>query len=115
MHTWSIYVTLRDCQISNKLRAMADDRPDVGPLQPESAGDNLRVYLKEMGSVPLLTRQAEIVLARRMERGRRRVVGSLAQCEAIEEDAVDERRHVDARPPSGSLRYCSKYQPFPHR
>ncbi len=43
---------------------MADHRPDVGPLQPESAGDNLRVYLKEMGSVPLLTRQAEIVLAR---------------------------------------------------
>jgi len=65
---------------------MADDRPDVGPLQPESAGDNLRVYLREMGSVPLLTRQAEIVLARKMERGQRRVVGSLAQCPVVEEE-----------------------------
>jgi RNA polymerase primary sigma factor len=65
---------------------MADDRLNVGPLQPESAGDNLRVYLKEMGSVPLLTRQAEIVLARKMERGRRRVVGSLAQCPVVEEE-----------------------------
>jgi len=65
---------------------MADDRRDVGPIQPESAGDNLRVYLKEMGSVPLLTRQAEIVLARKMERGRRRVVGSLAQCPLVEEE-----------------------------
>ena len=63
---------------------MADGRPNVGLMQPESAGDNLRVYLKEMGSVPLLTRQAEIVLARKMERGQRRVVGSLAQCSAVE-------------------------------
>jgi len=72
---------------------MADDRSDVGPLQPESAGDNLRVYLKEMGSVPLLTRQAEVVLARRMERGERRVVGSLAQSSVVEEELrrMDER------------------------
>jgi len=62
---------------------MADHRPQVGPLQPESIGDNLRVYLKEMGSVPLLTRQAEIVLARRMERGLRRIIGSLAQCSVV--------------------------------
>ena len=65
---------------------MADERSGVGPLQPESAGDNLRVYLKEMGSVPLLTKQAEIVLARKMERGRRRIVGSLAQCAAVEQE-----------------------------
>jgi len=65
---------------------MADDRPKVVLLQPESAGDNLRVYLKEMGSVPLLTRRAEIVLARKMERGWRRVAGSLAQCPVVEEE-----------------------------
>jgi hypothetical protein len=39
-----------------------------------------------MGSVPLLTRQAEITLARSMERGKRRVLGSLAQCPAVEEE-----------------------------
>jgi RNA polymerase primary sigma factor len=65
---------------------MAHDRPEVGALQTESAGDNLRVYLKEMGSVPLLNRQAEIVLARKMERGKRRVVGALAQCPTVEEE-----------------------------
>ena len=65
---------------------MADGRPNVGLMQPESAGDNLRVYLKEMGSVPLLTRQTEIVLARRMERGRRRMIGSLAQCAVVEDE-----------------------------
>ena len=65
---------------------MAEDRSEVGLLQPESTGDNLRVYLKEMGSVPLLTRQAEVVLARAMERGARRVVGSLVQFPSIENE-----------------------------
>jgi RNA polymerase primary sigma factor len=65
---------------------MANDRPNVAPPQPESAGDNLRLYLKEMGTVPLLTRKAEVVLARRMERGRRRVLGSLAQCRVVEDE-----------------------------
>jgi RNA polymerase primary sigma factor len=74
---------------------MAQDRRNVGLLQPESAGDNLRVYLKEMGLVPLLTRQAEIVLARKIERGERRVVGSLAQCSLIEEELrrLDDQIH----------------------
>jgi RNA polymerase primary sigma factor len=72
---------------------MAVDRPQVGPLRPESAGDNLRVYLNEMGSVPLLTRKEEIVLARQMERGRRRITGSLAQCTVVREElqTLDER------------------------
>jgi RNA polymerase primary sigma factor len=65
---------------------MADNRPSVGPLQPESAGDNLRVYLKDMGAVPLLTKKAEIALARKMERGQRRVVDSLAQCPVVEDE-----------------------------
>jgi RNA polymerase primary sigma factor len=35
--------------------------------------DLVRVYLREMGSVSLLTRQGEVILARRMERGRLKV------------------------------------------
>ena len=65
---------------------MADHRPEVRGRQPESAGDNLRVYLKEMGSVPLLTRQSEIVLCRKIELGMRRVIGSLARHLVVEEE-----------------------------
>ena len=35
--------------------------------------DPVRVYLREMGSVPLLTREGEVNLARRMERGKLRM------------------------------------------
>ncbi len=31
--------------------------------------DSVRLYLSEMGSVPLLTKQGEVKLAKRMERG----------------------------------------------
>ena len=33
---------------------MTDERPTVGQPQSEATGNNLRVYLKEMGAVPLV-------------------------------------------------------------
>jgi len=43
------------------------------PIVPEESiytDDPVRVYLREMGAVPLLTREGEVNLARRMERGK---------------------------------------------
>jgi RNA polymerase primary sigma factor len=46
---------------------------------PASTDDPVRVYLKEMGSVPLLKRGEEIDLARRMERGKQRIHKALSR------------------------------------
>src|SRR5205085_5301963 len=46
---------------------------------PVSVDDPVRVYLREMGSVRLLTRQGEIELARRMDRGKFRVKKALSR------------------------------------
>jgi RNA polymerase primary sigma factor len=46
---------------------------------PTFTDDPVRTYLREMGSVSLLTRQGEIDLARRMERGIRRVRRTLSR------------------------------------
>ncbi len=51
----------------------SDGDLDYGPGAAEETlytDDPVRVYLREMGSVPLLTRQGEVNLARRMERGK---------------------------------------------
>ena len=45
----------------------------------ETTNNPLPVYLREMGRVPLLTRQAEVSLARRIERGQRRILNSLSR------------------------------------
>jgi RNA polymerase primary sigma factor len=63
--------------------ASATEGPEADPKEepaPEGAldlsmgvdsksQDPVRIYLREMGSVPLLTRESEVVIAKRMERG----------------------------------------------
>jgi RNA polymerase primary sigma factor len=46
---------------------------------PSSTDDPVRVYLREMGSVRLLSRQGEVDLAKRMERGKLRVRRALSR------------------------------------
>ena len=45
----------------------------------EKTNDPVRMYLREMGTVPLLTRQGEVSIARRIERGERRVLNALSR------------------------------------
>ena len=48
-----------------------------GPL--ETIKDPVRIYLREMGVVPLLTREGEVDIAKRIERGQRRVLKALSR------------------------------------
>ena len=50
--------------------------------------DPVRVYLREMGSVPLLTREGEVELARRMERGKLRMQKAISRSPLIQALAV---------------------------
>ena len=45
--------------------------------------DPVRVYLREMGAVPLLTRKGEVDLARRMERGKNQVYRAVSRSRLI--------------------------------
>lgn len=47
--------------------------------------DPVRVYLREMGAVPLLTRQGEVDLARRMERGKLRMQKALSRSPMVQQ------------------------------
>jgi RNA polymerase primary sigma factor len=55
------------------------DQPGDHPVEAPSTDDPVRVYLREMGSVRLLNRQGEIVLAKRMEHGRLRMHKALSR------------------------------------
>ncbi len=46
--------------------------------------DPVRVYLREMGSVPLLTREGEVTLARKMERGKVRMQKAISRSPLIQ-------------------------------
>jgi RNA polymerase primary sigma factor len=59
----------------------AEDRGPGGGRSHSAnvAADAVRLYLREMGAVPLLTREGEISIARRIERSERRVLNALAR------------------------------------
>ena len=44
------------------------------------AADPVRIYLKEMGSLPLLTREGEVEIAKRIESGQREVLSVVLNC-----------------------------------
>jgi len=57
------------------------DEIDVNPapVAPEAANDPVRVYLREMGASPLLTREGEVEIAKRIERGQLSAMKALSR------------------------------------
>src|SRR5262245_39902433 len=53
----------------------------AAPQQPVRYDDPVRMYLREMGRVPLLTREGEVEIARRIEAGERQVLSALFRAE----------------------------------
>jgi RNA polymerase primary sigma factor len=51
--------------------------------------DPVRVYLREMGAVPLLTREGEVDLARRMERGKLRMQKAISRSALVQQVVVE--------------------------
>src|SRR5512144_3356300 len=52
---------------------------DLTPGALDKTNDPVRMYLREMGTVPLLTREGEVEIARRIERGQLRVLKALSR------------------------------------
>src|SRR3954469_7248653 len=53
------------------------------------SNDPVRLYLRKMGSVSLLTREGEVEIAKRIEEGEKEVLRSLLACRLAVEDILD--------------------------
>ena len=73
------------------VNAEQGDGEEAAPLEEESVftDDPVRTYLREMGAISLLTRQGEVDLARRMERGRLRVRKVLSRSPLVQRVVLD--------------------------
>ena len=56
---------------------------DLTPSRPGTSSDSVRVYLREMSRAPLLTREQEVALAKRIERGHRTVMVAIAHTPSL--------------------------------
>ncbi|HYW65867.1 MAG TPA: RNA polymerase sigma factor RpoD [Candidatus Dormibacteraeota bacterium] len=54
----------------------------------EKTSDPVRVYLREMGVVPLLTRESEVVIAKRLERGNMRVLKTVSRSAIVVKELI---------------------------
>ena len=63
----------------------SSDEPelDLTPGVLDKTNDPVRMYLREMGTVPLLTREGEVAIAKRIERGKLSVIKSISRTPTI--------------------------------
>jgi RNA polymerase primary sigma factor len=88
-----------------KLRKIEDKKPSMSAKAAQQQqqvryDDPVRMYLREMGRVPLLTREGEVEIARRIEAGERQVVSALFRAEP----AVHELRAMLKKLKEGELK-----------
>ncbi len=56
---------------------------DLTPGALDKTNDPVRMYLREMGTVPLLTREGEVEIAKRIERGKLAVIKSISRTPTV--------------------------------
>ncbi len=61
---------------------------DLTPGALDKTNDPVRMYLREMGTVPLLTREGEVEIARRIERGKLAVIKSISRTPLIARNVI---------------------------
>src|SRR6202161_1125480 len=72
-----------------KEESPADDSElDLTPGSLEKTNDPVRMYLREMGTVPLLTREGEVAIAKRIERGQLVVMKAISRSPIVIREIV---------------------------
>ncbi len=70
----------REEKLLNRRGEGSDDvELDLTPSAIDKTNDPVRMYLREMGTVPLLTREGEVAIAKRIERGKLSVIKTVSR------------------------------------
>src|SRR3954465_15825469 len=69
---------------------------DLTPGALDKTNDPVRMYLREMGTVPLLTREGEVEIAKRIERGKLAVIKSISRTPTVARAIIQMGDHLKA-------------------
>ncbi len=69
---------------------------DLTPGALDKTNDPVRMYLREMGTVPLLTREGEVEIAKRIERGKLAVIKSISRTPTVATKVIEMGDHLKA-------------------
>ena len=62
---------------------------DFGALNLDKTNDPVRLYLREMGTVPLLSREGEVEIAKRVEHGQRVILKALSRSPLVVQEILN--------------------------
>jgi len=62
---------------------------DLTPGALDKTNDPVRMYLREMGTVPLLTREGEVAIAKRIEQGKVSVIKSISRTPKVTQEVLE--------------------------
>jgi RNA polymerase primary sigma factor len=77
-----------------KLDETGEEDLDLTPGGLDKTNDPVRMYLREMGTVPLLTREGEVEIARRIERGQVAVLKALSRSPIVVQEVIALRKEL---------------------
>ena len=69
--------------LENEVEAGDEVQLDLAPDALEKTNDPVRIYLRAMGAIPLLTREGEVDIAKRIERGQLQVLKALSRSPVV--------------------------------
>ena len=79
----------RDDKLLDRRSEGSDMELDLTPSAIDKTNDPVRMYLREMGTVPLLTREGEVAIAKRIERGKLSIMKAASRMPLIVREVVE--------------------------
>jgi RNA polymerase primary sigma factor len=77
-----------DGEVKEEPAAAEEVELDLTPGLLEKTNDPVRMYLREMGTVPLLTREGEVAIAKRIERGQLLVLKTITRSPIVVKELI---------------------------
>jgi RNA polymerase primary sigma factor len=79
----------REDKLLDRPEGAEDLELDLTPGALDKTNDPVRMYLREMGTVPLLTREGEVAIAKRIERGKLNVIKSISRTPTVVQEVIN--------------------------
>src|SRR5690242_2207318 len=76
-------------EVKEEISSVPEVELELTPGILDKTNDPVRIYLREMGLVPLLTREGEVALAKRIERGRLLVLKTITRSPMIVKELLE--------------------------
>jgi RNA polymerase primary sigma factor len=86
--TENVSLSANAINVEDEAHSVADEEMLDLSAGEDTSGDPVRLYMRQMGRTPLLTKEQEVILAQRIERGRLKIIKALSRSSIVIEELL---------------------------